>query len=162
MGDLMRILKMEIAGGLALILAPGLAFAEAHAMDDHSDHDDHMDAPVAEMMGINEMPVQRAINLFCRFETECVEDEACAASAFEVALTGRAGGLEEAQMAAAVTVSTLSSTDESLGAFDNGVLSIAGGSIDARFLLTVTGDGARYTQHYGDGPMVISYLGACE
>lgn len=153
----MRIFEMEkVLVLVPLLFAPILALAEADA------HADHEEGPVEEMMGISDAPVQRAINLFCRFEAECVEDAACESTDFELGITGRAGGLEEARMAASVTLSTVSRNDPALGAFDNGVLSLSGGDIDARFLLTVSEGGARFTQHYGEGPMTISYLGVCE
>ena len=42
-------------------------------------------------------------------------------------------------------------------------LSLTGGGFDARHLLSIAADGAsRYTVHYADGPIVISYLGTCK
>ncbi|MHA6323725.1 hypothetical protein [Roseivivax sp. CAU 1753] len=156
----MRIWKMERGLVAALILAPALAMAEAHAEDGHGD--DHMDGPVEEMMGISDAPVQRAINLSCRFDVECLDDEECQPTDYEVALTGHAGGLDEARMMAAVSLSDMTGDEDALGAFENGVLSLSGGKIEARFLLTITAEAARYTRHFADGPMSVSYLGACD
>ncbi|WP_152449657.1 MULTISPECIES: hypothetical protein [unclassified Roseivivax] len=161
----MRVSGQETSLGLALAMALAAqapAPAQAQNAGDPAGDAWQSAGPLAELMGIANMPEQRSIDLTCRFETECVDGEACQPTEYEVTVTGRAGGLDAARMAVAATISTLSGDEESLGAFENGVLSVSGGEIDARFLLTVSEGGARLTQHYGDGPMAISYLGACK
>ena len=50
-----------------------------------------------------------------------------------------------------------------VGAKDGGRLSLSGGDFDARHLLTISEAGdVRYTVHYAEGPMMVSYLGRCE
>ncbi|MFD1344257.1 hypothetical protein [Litorisediminicola beolgyonensis] len=113
-------------------------------------------------MRLEDAPVQRRIALLCRFGTECYEAETCQSTDFELTVEGRAGGSDETALMAGATLGSVAGDVEALGAFAEGVLSLTGGDLDGRHLLTVTGDAARYSVHYSDGPMVISYLGACE
>lgn len=95
----------------------------------------------------------------CDFTFECFEAEACTETEYTPSLTGEIGTdgmLVEAEF------ESPSETVALLGVASDGALSLVGGSFSARHLLTITADGAaRYTVHYADGPMVISYLGTC-
>ncbi|MEO0936627.1 MAG: hypothetical protein AAFY38_00565 [Pseudomonadota bacterium] len=102
---------------------------------------------------------QSEIAKACAFMQECFEAEGCTETDYTPALTWQVGAdelLVEAQFDSPSETITL------IGVASDGALSLAGGSFAARHLLTVAADGAaRYTVHYADGPMVISYLGVC-
>jgi hypothetical protein len=145
-----------LALALAITAAPGMAQDEDHA--DHGDGD-----ASAETLTIETAPQQAEVALACRFAVECVEDEACTAAGFSADLRGTAGGLTQQSMVASLTMVTQNGATEFLGVREGTALSLAGGSFEARHLLTVTEAGAaRYTLHYIDGPLMVSYLGRCE
>lgn len=83
----------------------------------------------------------------CRFETECFEADECAVSAFELRLD------------AARTVMGTEFGDLAVVAEAGGAL-IAEGT-GAVYMLSIEEAGARLSVQM-EGPMVVSYLGACE
>jgi len=108
-------------------------------------------------------PVKREIALQCAFENECFEAESCADTTLTFELKGRAGGLTATDMAVEVAMVSEIGDATLIGVRSGRAMSLSGGAFDARHLLTIAQDGAaRYTLHYADGPMVITYLGACE
>ena len=112
-------------------------------------------------VAIARAPHQAEIALLCRFDLECYEGEACAASTFEMRLEGLAGGLGPDAMAALVTMESLSESVQLLGTRSGDVTVLTGGGIDARHMLTLNKGEVRYTLHYSAGPLVISYIGEC-
>ena len=130
-------------------------------MDDIPNDDAHDDA--AATLTLDTAPQQATIALSCRFTVECVEDQACTANGFGARLDGRAGGLDAQSMVAEVTLVHGIGAVELLGVREGTALSLAGGRFEARHLVTVTDTGdARYTIHYIEGPLMVSYLGRCE
>ena len=112
---------------------------------------------------IENAPVQMEIALSCTFETECFESESCAASTYMFELNGRAGGLTDTEMVVQTELVSEIGDTRLIGARSGEAMSLAGGTFEARHLLTLAADGAaRYTLHYAEGPMVISYLGECK
>lgn len=108
-------------------------------------------------------PEQREIKLQCTFASECFEAESCAATTFTGELVGRAGGINNVDMVVQAEFITEIGDTLLLGARSGKAISLIGGDFDARHLLTIAADGgARYTLHYADGPMAISYFGVCE
>ena len=114
-------------------------------------------------LGIRQAPVQDEIALSCRFGIECLEAEGCVAGGLSATLDGRAGGMDAQSMTVQAELAFEAGAVEMLGVMDSGAMSLSGGPFEARHLLTRAPDGAtRYTVHYTDGPMVVSYLGQCE
>lgn len=112
---------------------------------------------------IDTAPAQAQLNLVCRFAVECYEDEVCAETSFGAALTGDAGGMDAMSMVVQAELKSDAATVELLGVRDAGAISLSGGPFEARHLLSVAADGAaRYSVHYLEGPVVVSYLGRCE
>ena len=106
--------------------------------------------------------MQIEIELFCAFTSECLEAETCNDTTFSFDLKGRAGGMAESDMVVQTELTSEIGDTALIGARSGAALSLAGGSFESRQLLTINEDGAaRYTLHYADGPMVISYLGEC-
>lgn len=112
--------------------------------------------------GIDKAPHQEKIALSCQFRLECFEGEACAQTDYAFELNGLAGGLGPDAMAVLVTLESVGGNVELLGTGSGEVMVLSGGGIEARHMLTLQGAAIRYTLHYSEGPMVISYLGACE
>lgn len=112
--------------------------------------------------GIDKAPHQKEINLTCRFSLECFEGEACAETDYSFELNGLAGGLAPDAMAALVKMESIGGSEDMLGTVSGKVMTLTGGGIEARHMLTLQGAAARYTLHYSDGPMVISYIGVCD
>lgn len=111
---------------------------------------------------ISTAPVQVEIVLHCAFQSECFEAETCSDTTFSFDLNGRAGGLAESDMVVQTELTSEIGDTDLLGVRTGSALSLSGGSFEARHLLTIAEDGAaRYTLHYADGPMTISYLGDC-
>ena len=88
----------------------------------------------------------------CTFTTECFESEACADSSFttEVSvenskITTEFGDLE---------ITAIEQTPDTKVLFAKGD--------GAAYLLSVTPEAARLTTQISAGPIVVSYLGACE
>lgn len=107
-------------------------------------------------------PVQPEIAMLCAFENKCLDAEACNNTTFSLELKGRAGGLNDVDVV--VQAELISEIGDTIlpGARSGEAMSLSGGIFDARHLLTIENDGyARYTMHYSDGPIAISYLGAC-
>ncbi|MEM8577794.1 MAG: hypothetical protein AAGF60_08080 [Pseudomonadota bacterium] len=120
-------------------------------------------APAAAQMTIDNAPVREMLERACVFATECVEAEGCTETEFEPRLAGRMGGMTPDEMIVEAGFESPAETVRLLGVLSNGALSLAGGTFQARHLLTVSDTGAaRYTVHYAEGPMAISYLGTCE
>ena len=111
---------------------------------------------------IRTAPVQIELNLQCVFASECFETESCSDTTFTFDLNGAAGGLAESDMVVQTQLTSEIGDAELLGVRSGKALSLAGGSFEAGHLLTIAEDGsARYTLHYADGPMTISYIGEC-
>lgn len=107
-------------------------------------------------------PVQSEISMLCAFENECLDAEACKSTTFSFELKRRAGGLNDVDMVVQAELISEIGDTILLGARSGETMSLSGGAFDARHLLTIANDGyVRYTMHYSDGPMAISYLGAC-
>ena len=107
-------------------------------------------------------PVQSEIAMLCAFENKCLDAEACNNTTFSLELKGLAGGLNDVDVV--VQAELISEIGDTIlpGARSGEAMSLSGGTFDARHLLTIANDGyARYTMHYSDGPIAISYLGAC-
>ncbi|MEO0390901.1 MAG: hypothetical protein AAF218_08160 [Pseudomonadota bacterium] len=114
-------------------------------------------------VALDDAPVREELLMNCNFVTECFEDEACTDVEYEPQLTGQTGGASDQDMVVEADFESPAGTEKMLGVMLSGALSLSGGSFAARHLLTVNADGAaRYSVHYADGPMVISYLGTCE
>lgn len=119
--------------------------------------------PAASLSSIAEAPFQQTLAINCRFRRECVEDQPCTADGFAADLLGTAGGLTPQSMVAGVQMITRDSAVELVGVREGTALALAGGGFAARHLLTLTDAGiARYTIHYMQGPLMVSYLGQCE
>ncbi len=88
----------------------------------------------------------------CRFDTECFEAEACADSSFAAEMDIAAQTIE-------TDFGTLAIADTRA---EPGLVSVIASGDGARYMLTITKDGARMTAHLHDGPLVVSYLGQCE
>lgn len=88
----------------------------------------------------------------CSFDTECYEAEACQPTSFalSVDLAGEklVTDFGDLQIVAAKTTPPLTT----LFATGDG----------AEYLLSRSGDTARFTAHANEGPAVISYLGTCK
>ena len=107
-------------------------------------------------------PVQSEIAMLCAFENKCLDAEACNNTTFSLELKGRAGGLNDVDIVVQAELISEIGDTILLGARSGEAMSLSGGTFDARHLLTIANDGyARYTMHYSDGPIAISYLGAC-
>ena len=113
-------------------------------------------------LAFDDAPVQGDVALSCAFVTECFEGEGCSDTTFEVQLTGKTGGLSADALVAVVKMASVSGDVELLGTASNDRLSLTGGPLEARHMLTLSGEAARYTVHYVDGPMAITYLGTCQ
>ncbi len=108
-------------------------------------------------------PFKREIALSCAFVSECFEAESCADTTFSVALNGRAVGVKAIDMPVEFEMISDTGTTTLIGVRSSAAYSLSGGAFQARHLMTIAeGGAARYTLHYADGPMAISYLGACE
>lgn len=118
---------------------------------------DDMAAPSANRPGILDL------DLSCGFDFECLETEACADTTFTTQLKGQAEGILGGDMAVQGEMISDAGDTILLGARSGDAMSLAGGTFEARHLLTIAANGAaRYTLHYSDGPMVISYTGTCQ
>ena len=107
-------------------------------------------------------PVQSEISMLCAYENECLDAEACNNTTFSFELKGHADGLNDVDMVVQAELISEIGDTILLGARSGEAMSLSGGAFDARHLLTIANDGyVRYTMHYSDGPMAISYLGAC-
>ncbi|MGH1577137.1 hypothetical protein [Planktotalea sp.] len=116
-----------------------------------------------EKLTIETAPVSQSFTFECRFTTECYEAEPCADTEFTPSLEARAGGLTEDDTVVEAKLVSDAGDAVLLGVRSGGTLSLSGGTFEARQLLTIAKDGAaRYSLHYADGPMAISYLGVCK
>ncbi|AUC55545.1 MULTISPECIES: hypothetical protein [Roseobacteraceae] len=155
----MSICKAEKLGALALIVAALPAFAQEHGGESGGESGED----TGTMLTVTDAPVQEDIRLACRFERECYEDEACSDGGFAPLLDARAGGMDPSVMMVEANLIADAGTVFMVGAKDGGRLSLSGGDFDARHLLTISEAGdVRYTVHYAEGPMMVSYLGRCE
>ncbi|MFU1606653.1 hypothetical protein ACM25O_09365 [Sulfitobacter pontiacus] len=108
-------------------------------------------------------PFQQTIAIACRFTWECVENEPCTETEFTPDITGNAGGASADALTVQSQMVSDAETVDMTGTKQVKALSLTGGGFDARHLLSIAADGAsRYTVHYADGPIVISYLGTCK
>ena len=108
-------------------------------------------------------PFQQTIAIGCRFVWECVENEPCTETEFSPDVTGTAGGASADALAVQSQMVSDAETVTLTGTKQDKALSLTGGGFDARHLLSIAADGAsRYTVHYADGPIAISYLGTCK
>ena len=94
----------------------------------------------------------------CTFTTECFEDEACAETQFTVAI--EAGTLGPDDIVLVTEAETVHGAIAGAGSVDRGhFIGIGQGAVH---MLTVDGaSDARYTTHIAEGPMSVSYIGAC-
>ncbi|SIO19448.1 hypothetical protein SAMN05444722_0777 [Rhodovulum sp. ES.010] len=100
--------------------------------------------------------------LACAFDRECYDAEACAETAYEMTVSGRVGGMGAGVVLARATLSAVSGDVEVFGTLGGGTLFLQGGEGAARHYLAVTDGAARYSLHMAEGPVAITYLGACE
>ena len=114
------------------------------------------------MSSLEEAPFREEIALQCMFETECFEAEGCATGAFGARLEGQAGGLTPEALAVVSKFSSDAGDVELLGTRAGDILSLSGGTLSARHFLTISGSETRYTVHFSQGPIMVSYLGVCE
>jgi hypothetical protein len=92
-----------------------------------------------------------------------VENEPCTETEFTPDITGNAGGASADALTVQSQMVSDAETVDMTGTKQVKALSLTGGGFDARHLLSIATDGAsRYTVHYADGPIVISYLGTCK
>lgn len=107
-------------------------------------------------------PTETDVTLSCVFATECYEDEACQSSGYGVMLEGKAGGMDAEALLVEVAMSSVSGDTFLVGVQSGGIFSLSGGGFDARHMLTIGADGAaRYSVHYSDPVMVLTYHGQC-
>ncbi|MFW2544519.1 hypothetical protein ACN2XU_17930 [Primorskyibacter sp. 2E107] len=152
-------------GVLALCLAAGAVSAQDDAITDDIIEDDpgdvHEDGALPQMT-VETAPVQADVALNCAFATECYEAEGCQDSGFGFLLDGHGGGLDQGTLMMEAVIASDAGDVFMMGARDAGAYVLSGGGFDARHMLTVAPDGAaRYTVHYSDGPVMVSYLGQC-
>ncbi|MBP0482054.1 hypothetical protein [Sagittula salina] len=148
--------KLGVVVLAAMIALPAHGQTAEHADGEHVGED-------AQMLTVTTAPVQADISLGCQFDRECLEDEACSDSGFPAMLDAHAGGLDPEVLMVEANLVAEDGTTFLVGARDHGRLSLSGGDFEARHLLTVSAEGdARYTVHYAEGPMMVSYLGRCE
>jgi len=120
-------------------------------------------APTAAATTAPAEPFQQTIAIACRFTWECVENEPCTETEFTPDITGTAGGASADALTVQSQMVSDAETVDMTGTKQVKALSLTGGGFDARHLLSIATDGAsRYTVHYADGPIVISYLGTCK
>lgn len=119
-------------------------------------------ALVADTADIASAPVQAEVALNCTFTTECFDLEGCSDTNFAVSLMGRAGGVTTDDMIVAAELTTDAETYAMIGTHAGEVYSLTGPSDYGHGMLTVSGADARFTVHYTDGPLSISYGGVCE
>ncbi|EPX78904.1 hypothetical protein [Litoreibacter arenae] len=95
-----------------------------------------------------------ALATTCTFTTECFEAEACADSAFTVAIEEKDGATRLVSDAETIPVS--------VGGSDAARVYV--GVTDSAFhLMSSSASGvARYSTHLYDGPIMVNYLGSCE
>ena len=106
-----------------------------------------------------------AATTICRFETECVEAEACAATDYAARIvrpgerTSGAGTFSDDAGTVVLTklpgpdAATHFSAGNGEGAYE--------GAFGMMFLTTGEDGTARLTVHFEEGPMAITYLGTC-
>lgn len=106
-------------------------------------------------------PAAVAAKTYCIFETECFEAEACSESTFRFDFE-KGGGAGAARVSSGVQATT---EFGDLGGFiikqEGDVDTIAFEGPGAFYFLTVAGRAARLSVHM-EGPLVVTYLGACE
>lgn len=93
-----------------------------------------------------------AADFTCAFTTECFEAEQCSDSTF--AIDVMLGDEKISTEFGALTIVALKQSDALKTLFATGS--------GAEYLLSITSDAARLTTHMNDGPLSVTYLGACE
>lgn len=145
-----------------LLRALVLTFVAGGAIAQHADHDDGAETSDVEQLTLDTAPVQEVVALSCAFATECYEAEACQESGFGVILSGKAGGMDAQTLFVDAAMSSDSGDVGMVGARDGGNYVLSGGGFEGRHMLTIAqGGAARYTVHYTDPVMMISYSGQC-
>ncbi|MEP2474646.1 MAG: hypothetical protein ABJH45_24275 [Paracoccaceae bacterium] len=118
--------------------------------------------PVFGSRNPNAPPVQQEFAMMCEFTSECYETESCGETQYSIDLEGETSGLETNAMVASVQLSSDIGTEDLVGVVQDETTSLSGGTFSARHFLTIAPNGAaRYTVHYAEGPLMISYLGEC-
>ena len=118
--------------------------------------------PVFGSRNPNAPPVQQEFAMMCEFKSECYETESCSETQYSIDLEGETSGLETDAMIASIQLSSDIGTEDLVGVVQDETTSLSGGTFAARHFLTIAPNGAaRYTVHYADGPLMISYLGEC-
>lgn len=94
----------------------------------------------------------------CTFTTECYENQACQDTEFQLEFRAGAGGPNDLEI-----VTDAETVSVSVGGSGE-VAYLAGMTRNGFHVLTVTRESgaARYTNHIGDGPQTVTYLGSCE
>ena len=97
-----------------------------------------------------------ALDTACHFTTECLEAEPCAEADFELEITsGDRDG-------AVVLSQDMGTAEGEMTLAENGAALIAARSPVNLQIVTVGADGeSRYSLHFADGPLTVSYLGTC-
>ncbi|SIT14979.1 hypothetical protein SAMN05421759_12140 [Roseivivax lentus] len=94
----------------------------------------------------------------CRFTTECFEAEACAETEFTLDIEMAEAATQIVQLV--TDAETMTGEGQML---DQGGFLFQGGNANGAHLLTAAPDGAaRYSVHYFEGPMIVTYHGTCE
>ncbi|WGW02892.1 hypothetical protein [Tropicibacter oceani] len=151
----MSIWTKKKLGVLALCLLPGAALAQDDAAQDEL-------AQAPEQLTVETAPVQERMTLSCAFAQECYETEACQEAGYGFELTGRAGGMDPQTLVVDGTLRSETGDVPMVGVRSEGLYSLSGGGFEGRHLLTIGAEGeARYTVHYSDPVMVVSYVGQC-
>ena len=93
-----------------------------------------------------------ALAFECSFDTECMETEACADSAFlvDVLVDDKILSTEFGDL----TIVAIKQDTAFMALFATGS--------GAEYMMSVTPDAARLTTHINEGPMSITYLGHCK
>ncbi len=115
----------------------------------------------ADTTAIANAPVQVEVSLTCTFTTECFDFDACTETALTVDLSGLGGGLEPDELILAADITTDAETFAMLGTQNADQISLTGESDYGHGLFTLSAGAARWTVHYADGPMSITYGGTC-
>lgn len=95
--------------------------------------------------------------------SECYDTDGCADTTYGIKLEDRAGGLTADDMVLAATLTDNSETIEMLGTLSSSATLLSDVGANGRRILTILPDGqARFTVHFIDGPVSITYAGICE
>ena len=120
-------------------------------------------ATAAQTLSLETAPAQQTFEKNCQMLSECYDTDGCADTTYSMKLEGRAGGLTADDMVLAATLTDDSETIEMLGTLTSSATLLSDVGTNARRILTISPDGqARFTVHFIDGPVSITYAGICE